>query len=162
MSNKTYKCAYKGCKHSSCELSQEEAVKVNTRYMHSDCAIKSEYLVKTRDLYFEKVSNTVVVKTLVKVIKSIIDDKNVDPQYLYFALDYAISNKIPIRSPYGLHYLIDNATIKKAWEKKKATEIARKIREEVESTEPEMPIVHNSFNYSVEKNIGFGGIFGGK
>ena len=82
--------------------------------------------------------------------------------YLYFALDYAISNKIPIRSPYGLHYLIDNATVKKAWEKKKATEIARKIREEVESTEPEMPIVHNSFNYSVERNIGFGGIFGGK
>ena len=36
------------------------------------------------------------------------------------------------------------------------------IREEAENTEPTPQMTSNSFNYSVDKNVGFGGIFGGK
>ena len=112
MADKVYKCAFKHCQHEPCEVSQGEAVKMGTRYMHKDCAEKSEYIQKTRDLYFEKISNTVVMKQLVSVLNNLVVKKNVDPKFLYFAVDFAVSNKIPIKSPYGLHYLIDNNRIK--------------------------------------------------
>lgn len=162
MAEKVFKCAFKHCQHESCDIPQGEAVKVGNRYMHKDCAEKSEYIQKTKDLYYEKVSKTVVMKQLVNVLNGLVINKNIDPKFMYFALDYAISNKIPIRSPYGLHYLIDNNRVKEAWKKKKATEIARQIREEVEITEPTVQTTNNSFKYSVDKAVGFGGIFGGK
>ena len=65
MADKVYKCAFKHCQHEPCEVSQGEAVKIGARYMHKDCAEKSKYIQKTRDLYFEKISNTVVMKQLV-------------------------------------------------------------------------------------------------
>lgn len=160
MSNTTYKCAYKHCQHESCDIPQDDAVKVGNRYMHSDCAEKSKYIIRIRDLYYEKVSNTVVVKQLVSVINNIITKKNIDPAYLYFALDYAITNKIPLRSPYGLHYLVDNNRIKDAWNKKKADEIAKQIREEARETDAN-PVTKNSFNYSAQKSNGFSEIFKG-
>lgn len=161
MADKVYKCAFKHCQHEPCEVSQGEAVKIGNRYMHKDCAEKSEYIKKTRDLYFEKISNTVVMKQLVSVLNNLVVKKNVDPKFLYFAVDFAISNKIPIKSPYGLHYLIDNSRIKEMWNKKMVSEIAKQIRGEVENTEPTVQS-NNTFNYSVDKNVGFGGIFGGK
>lgn len=162
MADKIYKCAFKHCQHESCEIPQDEAVKVGTRYMHKDCAEKSEYIKKTRDLYFEKISNTVVMKQLVSVLNNLVIKKNIDPKYLYFAVDFAISNKIPIKSPYGLHYLVDNNRIKELWNKKQSDKIAKQIREEAEDSIKLVSPTNNSFNYSVDKNIGFGGIFGGK
>ncbi len=162
MADKVYKCAFKHCQHESCEISQDMAVKVGNRYMHKDCAEKSEYIQKTKDLYYEKVSNTVVMKQLVSVLNTLVLKKNVDPKFLYFAVDFAISNKIPIKSPYGLHYLIDNSRIKEIWNKKKSAEIARQMMDDVKNTEPTTPKTDNGFNYSVDKNVGFGGIFGGK
>lgn len=160
MAEKTYKCAFKHCQHESCNIPQDKAVKVGNRYMHSDCADKSEYIAKTRDLYYEKVSKTVVMKQLVSVINNLVIQKNVDPKYLYFALDYAINNKIPLRSPYGLHYLIDNNRIKDMWDKKKSAEIAKQIQEEADNSNIE-PVTKNSFNYSANSNVGFGGILKG-
>lgn len=162
MADKVYKCAFKHCQHEPCEVSQGEAVKVGNRYMHQDCAEKSEYIKKTRDLYFEKISNTVVMKQLVSVLNNLVVQKNVDPKFLYFAVDFAISNKIPIKSPYGLHYLIDNNRIKEMWNKKVANEIAKQIREEIENTEPTVQATNSTFKYFADKNVGFGGIFGGK
>lgn len=160
MSKKTYKCAYKHCQHESCEVTQDEAVKVGNRYMHPDCAEKSEYIIKTRDYYYENVSNTVVVKQLVSVINNLVAKKGIDPRYLYFALEYAVSNKIPLRSPYGLHYLVDNNRIKDAWNKKKSAELVKQIKQEAEEIDVN-PVAKNSFNYSTQKSGGFGGIFKG-
>ena len=35
---KTYKCGFRHCQHESCEVSQDEAVKIKNRYYHEDCA----------------------------------------------------------------------------------------------------------------------------
>ena len=161
MADKMYKCAFKHCQHESCEVPQGEAVKVGTRYMHKDCAEKSEYIRKTRDLYFERISSTVVMKQLVSVLNNLVIKKNVDPKYLYFAVDFAVSNKIPIKNPYGLHYLVDNNRIKEMWNKKQSNKIVKQMREEAEDSVASSP-TNNAFNYFADKNIGFGGIFGGK
>lgn len=162
MAEKVFKCAFKHCQHESCEVSQDEAVKVGNRYMHKDCAEKSEYIQKTKELYYQKVSSTVVMKQLVNVLNGLVINKKVDPKFMYFALDYAISNKIPIKSPYGLYYLIDNNKIKEVWNKKLANDVARQIREEAEKTEPTVQMANNAFKYSADKTVGFGGIFGGR
>lgn len=155
---KTYKCAFKHCKHDDKDISQNEAVKVGNRYMHEDCANISENITHIRDLYYEKISNTVVVKQLVSVINSLVFTKNIDSEYLLFALNHAITNKTPIKSPYGLHYLVDNSRIKEAWKKKQSTVIKQQIEsEEIAYEEPKQ----TSFNFTVEKNMGFGGIFKG-
>lgn len=161
MGNKVFKCAYKHCKHESCDIPQDDAVSVGNRYMHKDCAQKREYIQKTRDLYYEKVSSTVVMKQLVNVLNTLVNNKNVDPVFLYFALDFAISNKFPMNSPYSLHYIVDNKRIKAAWKKKKAGEIANQIKEEATNAEV-IPNRGTSFKYTSNIEKGFGGIFGGK
>lgn len=160
MTSKVYKCAFKYCQHSPCEVSQGEAVKVGKRYMHKDCAEKSKYIEKTRDLYFEKISNTVVMKQLVNVLNNLVIQKNIDPKFLYFAVNFAITNKIPIKSPYSLHYLVDNDRIKKIWNEKNSIQIVKQIKKELENINP-VQSIDNTFNYSSQKNVGFGKIFGG-
>jgi hypothetical protein len=127
--------------------------------MHEDCAKINDNISKIRDLYYEKVSNTVVMKQLVSIINNLIFKKNIDSEYLLFALNHAISAKIPIKSPYGLHYLIDNKRIKDLYNKKQSQKIAEQIREEVE--EMVEPKVNSTFSYSNNSNLGFGGIFKG-
>lgn len=155
---KFYKCGFKHCKHDS-DVFQDEAIKVGNRYMHEDCAIISDNISKIRDTYYEKVSNTVVVKQLVSVINSLVFTKNIDSSYLLFAMNYALFTKIPIKSPYGLHYLADNQRIKEAWNKKKSQEIVSKMKEEIEleTSKPEQV----KFKYIVEENDGFNSIFKG-
>lgn len=155
---KTYKCAFKHCKHENEDIPQNEAVKVGNRYMHDDCSKISENITQIRDIYYEKVSNTVVVKQLVSAINTLVFTKKIDSEYLLFALNYAITNKTPIKSPYGLHYLVDNNRIKDAWKKKQSSVIKKQIEnEEITYEEPNQ----TSFNFTVERNTGFGGIFKG-
>lgn len=160
MPDKIYKCAFKHCKHESCEIPQDEAVKVGNRYMHSDCANISENIAKVRDFYYENISKTVVMKQLVGVINNLVFTKDIDSEYLLFALTHSVSAKIPIKSPYGLHYLVDNQRIKDLYKKKKAIEIANEIKKAADSAEME-PVKSTGFNYSSSNKVGFGGILKG-
>lgn len=121
---KTFKCAFKHCRHSSCEVPQGEAVKIGNRYYHKDCADIRNNIESIKKLYCEKVSNTVVIQQLTNVVNNIVFQKNVDSAYLLFALRFSIANKININSPYGLHYIIDNYRIKNAWSKREIRKVA--------------------------------------
>jgi hypothetical protein len=154
---KFYKCGFKHCKHG--DISQSEAIKVGTRYMHKECYEISENITKIRDTYYEKVSNTVVVKQLVSVINNIVITKNIDSSYVLFALNYAIISNIPIKSPYGLHYLIDNKRVKDAWNKKKSQEVVAKIKEDAEHEIIQTEKV--TFKYIATESKGFDSIFNG-
>ena len=120
---KIFKCAFKHCRHSSCDVSQGEAVKIGRRYYHRDCADTRNDIEIIKNLYCEKISNTVVIPLLLSVIDNIVFQKEIDSAYLLFALRFAITNKIVINSPYGLHYIIDNYKIKNAWSKHEARKI---------------------------------------
>lgn len=116
---KTYKCGFRHCQHESCEVSQDEAVKIKNRYYHEDCAEIYNNIEEIKRLYYEKISNTVVMPQLISVVNNIIFKKKVDSNYLLFALKYAINMKRKINYPQGLHYLIDDYKIKTAWQKQK-------------------------------------------
>ena len=112
---KVYKCGFCHCQHESCEISQDEAVKIRNRYFHKDCAETYNNIEEIKRLYYEKISNTVVMPQLIRVVNDIIFKKHVDSNYLLFALKYAINTRRTINYPQGLHYLIDDYRIKNAW-----------------------------------------------
>jgi uncharacterized membrane-anchored protein len=97
----------------------------------------------------------------VNVINNIVFKKGVDPEYLYFALNYTIMKNITIKSPYGLHYIIDNKRIKDLWKDRKSYEASKKVEEQAEKASFEPIAVKNSFSYKASSETGFGRIFGG-
>jgi len=159
MKEKVYKCSFKHCQHESCEVLQGEAVLVGKRHMHKDCSEISENIANIRDLYYEKISNTVVIKQLVSVINNLVFKKNIDAGYILFALNHAIVAKIPIKSPYGLHYLVDNKRIKDLWNKKQAEKVVAKMKEEMLESPNKPDVDEAKFNYIAEEKSGFGDIF---
>ena len=156
--DKGYKCQYPDCPHGGVIQPDTDFVMVGKRRMHPDCAKKSENIIKVRDLYYEKISDTVVMSQLVKVIKEIINKKNIDSDYLLFALSYCIEHDIEVNSPYGLYYIIDYRQIKEAWRNQHNKTIADKVRHQ--KIEVERPA--NTFSYKPEVVQGFGQILGGK
>lgn len=122
---KTYKCSFRHCQHESCEVMQDEAVKLKNRYYHEDCAKIYKNIEEIKTLYYEKISNTVVMPQLINVINNIIFNKKVDSDYFLFAIKYAINIKRKINYPQGLHYIIDDYRIKEAWKKKQLQGISK-------------------------------------
>ncbi len=129
-------------------------------YMRKDSADESVTLQSIRDLYRSKVSSTVVFSQLNAVINDIVFKKNINAHFLFFALRYAVDNNIPIRSPYGLHYIVDNYRIKEAWKDKISSEAASRIRREIENTS-DIPPAEHTFRYTQSPQTGFSGIFKG-
>lgn len=109
-------------------------------------------------LYFENISDTVVPALLVKTIQSIVIDKKVDSEYLVFAIKFAIATKIPIKHPFGLHYLVDNYKVKQAWKARKVKEEQKKLQSEPEKTKENKDV---NFTFANTKKEGFESIFGG-
>lgn len=134
---KIYKCGFRHCQHESCEVSQDEAVKIKNRYYHEDCAKIYSNIEEIKTLYYEKISNTVVIPHLMSVINNIIFKKKVDSDFFLFAVKYAINTKRKINYPQGLHYVIDDYRIKDAWKKKQVQYIS-KVKFEAKSNDEPM------------------------
>lgn len=149
-----YKCSFKHCSHASCEISQDEAVRIGNRYFHRDCAKTRNNIEEIKRLYYEKISNTVVMSQLLSSVNNIIFRKNVDSEYLLYALRYAIEHNIKLNSPYGLHYLIDDYKIRQAWTKRKVV----KLVQEMEYGQP-VKKEDSTFQVKLSTTKGFGDIF---
>lgn len=149
---KVYKCGFCHCQHESCEISQDEAVKIRNRYFHKDCAETYNNIEEIKRLYYEKISNTVVMPQLLSVVNNIIFKKKIDSNYLLFALKYAINTKRTINYPQGLHYLIDDYKIKAAWKKQQLNAVKKA---KFEAKPAQMPV----FNIAPTKEKGIEDIF---
>lgn len=115
MPQKTCRCGWKYCKHEPTDISVGSAVRIGTRWYHEDCAHKRTGMIALRDYYYENVDKAVVMKQLVNAIKTLIVDKDVDPDFALFALKFALKNDIKVKSPYSMYYLVSNFKIKEAW-----------------------------------------------
>ena len=149
---KYYKCGFRHCQHESCEVSQDEAVRVGTRYYHEDCAQIYKNIEEIKQLYYTKISNTVVMPQLISVVNNIIFKKHVDSNYLLFALKYAVNTKRKINYPQGLHYLIDDYRIKEAWNKQQINAVKQA---KFEAKPTAMP----TFNVAPTKEKGIENLF---
>lgn len=136
---------YNHCFENNSMIPAGEEVKGGNRYYHKKCLETKQNIEKTRDYYYENVSKSVVMSQLVKVLNQIVFDKDIDSEYLLFALQYAVENNLSIKSPYSLHYIIDYARVKSAWYKRNEPE----QKEEVQSV-PE--IAQNVLEPKVNKS----------
>ena len=68
---KHYKCGFSHCAHADGKVPENEAVKIGTRYWHKDCYEVSETIKDIRETYLEKISSSVVVSALNKIINNI-------------------------------------------------------------------------------------------
>jgi hypothetical protein len=120
MSDKLVKCKYSHCNHSSKEVPIEEAISVGKNsYYHKDCYKQNEEIKQIIEIFKDKIDPMVVISQLRTVINNIIFNKCIDSEYLLFALNYAIANKINLKHAMGLHYIIGYRNIQEAYLKDK-------------------------------------------
>lgn len=156
-SHDTFRCGWKYCKHEPSDNSVGSAVRKGNRYYHADCARQSDGMVAIRDFYYEHVSKTVVMKQLTAAIRSVVIDKEVDVDFALFALKYAVKNNMPIRSPYSLHYLVDNARVQDGWRRYQIRQKRLEANSNLTAPPPDAkPVEYQSYE---ETSHGFGSIF---
>lgn len=145
------KCRYNKCIYGGGEIEKGTEVQVGKGYyMHKECARYSKTIKKIVELYLASVDSTVMPKALYQVINKIVFDRKTDPEFLLFVLKGAIAEKIPIKAPYGLYYLVkDDEKIRK-WKRSQAQKIISGIElaEKKKPTDykytPSQPLTLNS------------------
>lgn len=163
------KCRYCNCKHLSQDIdtAKEPYKKKGSKFYHEDCWILQEQMNQKdaqtkadiqliRNLWIERINNTVVLSQLYQVLNEYIA-RGVSSEYLVFTVEYCIKNKCVLRYPYGLKYYIDNQEIKDAYAR---TQIAKnRVKQEqfVSVDNDDAP----KFTVKNKKMTGFGKILGG-
>ena len=110
----------------------DEIIKVKGRNYHKSCYQTKNDILEIRDLFAENINKNVVFSSLMSVINNIIFRRGVTSDYLKFALNYYIQNKIPLNYPQGLYYVVQNKDVKTAYEKSKAESIKKKMLPKVD------------------------------
>lgn len=114
---KIVKCRFSHCSHESKELNIEDAVKSGkSSYYHKDCYEVKENIAKIADTFLKRVNANTPYAVLIRTINNIVFDKQVDSNFLLFALEYHLAHNKPLRYPQGLHYVISNDETIKAYE----------------------------------------------
>lgn len=150
---KKYQCRYCKCIYGSRDIEPEDDVVDGKTHYHAKCLEYKNTIFEITDYYYKNVSKTVVFAMLVKVVDNIVFKKKVDPKYLLFALKYAVQHGAKIKSPLGLHYIIDNERIKTAYQNEIRSTI---IRPKIKDAEIE---AEQQFEYKpLSKTKGFGEI----
>lgn len=168
---KFYKCAFSHCEHPDKKIPEAEAVRIGNRYWHKGCYETSQLIQEIVDDWQTNVSNTVVMSLLRKTINLIVFNKLNNPKlpkyesdlyaarYLNFALQYALNHNIPLKHPFGLHYLIDDKRVKEAWKKKEEARLQKEASKDMDITSESK---QTSFTARKQTdNIGFDALFGG-
>lgn len=164
---KQFKCRFSHCEHPDKLILYDDVVKSGSSYWHKDCYEISQTIQEIIKCYVENISNTVVMSLLRKTINTLIfeklHDKNLPKcksdllaaRYLLFAVKFAVSNHIPLKSPLGMHYLIDNHKIKEAWKKKNDIETKKQVSAKIDFSATKQT------TFSVKNNVsGFDALFG--
>lgn len=175
---KQFKCGYTHCSHDGSVVYENEAVLIGKRRWHKDCYELKGIIEEIEENYVQHISKSVPISYLIKIINDIIFGKKLENakvekwesnleagRYLNFCLKYAIENGIKLTHPPGLYYLIDNARVKKAYQKEQELKIQKEMKESMKADEEiaAVPTTKQSAT-SIPKNnkMGFGSILGGK
>jgi hypothetical protein len=122
------KCKFAQCKLGG-EVAKEDAIKNNTGYYHNECLQEAMSRREIRELFIANINDTEPMAHLNRTICNILDIKGFESEYLLFALNHVIKNKINLRYVNGLHYIVNDAKILKAYEDNKSKIKAAEIKE---------------------------------
>lgn len=151
MADKKYlfRCRYSHCLCDTRDITSPKDDVINGAvHYHKKCYECKENIQKIKELYYEKINRAVVMSVLGRTINNIVFDKKVDSNFLLFAVEYAIKNKIKIRSPMALHYLVNNQKCVDAWFASRNNSIKFTFDGNVDETE-------QKFKYTPKSKRGF-------
>ena len=120
------KCKHSKCKHENRELQKSEAVMSGNYYYHSDCMRDKENRKEIIDLFVKHVNPNVIFSQLQNVVKTILDIRGNNSDFLLFGLKYYIKHKIPLTYPQGLYYVIQNKEMIAEYNRTKEKKIMKK------------------------------------
>jgi len=107
------KCQYTHCLHDG-KVDRDLALAYNSKYYHKDCYEMFQIMLNIRDLCFQ-VDPTIVFKQLNGYINKLVYEKNIDPEYIIFTLEFIIRNNLEVNLPYGLIYKLNDFNVKNAY-----------------------------------------------
>lgn len=106
------------CYHSHCNLGKlvdkDEAFIYKGKNFHKACYQNLQIILNIRDLCFQ-IDPTVVFKSLNGLLNKLIYEKEIDPDYILFTLEYILRNNLEVNMPYGLSYKLNDYKIKEAY-----------------------------------------------
>jgi hypothetical protein len=156
MSEEIVKCTYKYCSHIDKNLPLNEAILVGkSAYYHQKCNKENEEIKEIINLFKTQIDPYVVFSQLRNVINNIVYDKCLGTEYLLFALNFAIKNKINLKHAMGLHYIVGYENIQNAYKKIKAD----LIRSNMSNTSN----INNDVEFTTKPTVinGFGSVLKG-
>ena len=142
-------CRYPKCNklHESTELKKSEAVQGGSarNYYHPDCYHIMQTVNKIRDLFYKEINPMMTgqqIGQLVSIVNNMVFSKNIDVDYIAFALDYFIRYKPgALKYPGGISYIVQDRDVASAWEKEKERKIRDDIKKEIEKKIGEVNLV---------------------
>lgn len=165
--SKMVRCRYPKCMklHDTTELSIDDAVKGGSRsYYHPDCYHTMQTVNEIKDLFYREINPAMTGKQigqLVSIVNNMIFGKNIDVDYIKFALQYFIKYKPgALKYPGGIAYIVQDKAVVSAWE----TEKQRRIKAEIKKQQKNVLIMdefvglelpESSFTYKPQKTRGF-------
>lgn len=153
MSNsKLFKCRYSRCLYDDKDIQPEDDYCENNAHYHKKCFEYKTLINEIGQYYYENISNTVVYSLLMRTIHNIVFKKGIEPKYLMFALQYAKKQGVKINSPLFLHYIIDDARIKKAYTEEKNNHRPKINADDISVSEEQV------FSYKPKAKKGFGDV----
>ena len=150
----TVKCRLKHCLHASREVQKDQAIKVGSSYYHPDCYQANRNIREIIDIFSKKINPNVVFAELNRVVSTIVYDKGIDSGLLLFGLKYYIEHGKNLNYPQGLYYVVQNKDVVREYEKSKAMDLAKEVKEKttIESEEG------GTFTHIASRNKGFADI----
>lgn len=115
MTEREYVCAYPRCLHHGVKVKASDAVVINKKRYHWDCAKTKQQLEYIRNYYFENIDGTVNFAILSKVLNTLVFEDGLDIDFVKFAIEYYGKYKMKIKSPFYLTYLKKNKMLKNKW-----------------------------------------------
>lgn len=154
MSKAPAKCNYSKCIYKTKDIAPEDLYidEITHRRYHKRCFQYKTLIDEIATFYYENVSRTVVYGALVNTIKNIVFKKRVEPEFLLYALQYTVEKGNMPKSPFSLHYLIDDGRIKKAYQ---STHPSKKIQIDLDNISV---AEEQQFEYKPKERQSFGDV----
>ena len=130
-------CKYQNCCkiHETTELLKENAVQDGRYYFHPDCYHTMKTVNEIKDLFYRNINPLMTKKQiamLVSTVYKIIFDKQVDVDFLKFALQFFIKEKPgKLHQPFGLYYIIQDRDVTNAWKREQDRRTKIQIQNEL-------------------------------
>jgi len=99
------KCRYSNCKLGG-EVKKDEAIYIDKKYYHEECYIKQINKADSRKIMSEDLK--FMTKQVNMILKKLIDDKQIDSNYVLWMIKKIKRDDLTLNTPFGLEHYLSN------------------------------------------------------